>query len=189
MSEAPGASVARPERGGPQHIPRPPGTRPGPPTPWPRLAVVTVDATLAAGRVVAALSPLLSDEDRASVLRSLADTEWPGGLPWALAPGVALAYGARVLDDEATATRLTALRRRRLVHRAVSRAARVRPLRPVAPVAPRPAASTEPVWRRPGEAVLPGVLYVPLAAQFAAQRATGRNPFTVLPAPGSAAAS
>jgi 8-oxo-dGTP pyrophosphatase MutT (NUDIX family) len=48
LSEPAGAPLARPERGGPQHIPRPPGTRPGPPTPWPRLTVVTVDDVIRA---------------------------------------------------------------------------------------------------------------------------------------------
>lgn len=54
---------------------------------------------------------------------------------------------------------------------------------------PRPAPGAGPVWREPGDPVLPGVLYVPLAAQFAARRAAGGNPFTVLPSPDGAAAS
>ncbi|GAA1884365.1 hypothetical protein [Lapillicoccus jejuensis] len=60
---------------------------------------------------------------------------------------------------------------------------------PTAGLEPRDDVAQVPVWREPGDPVLPGVLYVPLAAQFAAQRAAGRNPFTVLPSSGSAAAS
>lgn len=133
--------------------------------------------TLTAERVVDLLRPDLSEDDVSAVLRDLVATRWPDGQRWQCDPGVALAYGARVLDPSLSARDLARLRRRRLVHRALSR----RPASPERHLRVVPTPTPETTSREVGDPVLEGVLYQSLAAQAAVQRATAQRPVTYLP--------
>jgi len=142
--------------------------------------------TPSADRIVALLGLALAPQDVAIILREVVTTRWADGQRMQSDPAVALGYAARLLSPSTTTQELTDLRRpgfvRRLFpHRAP--ATTTRDLHSVAPVR-----VSEPTWREPGEPVVPGVLFLPLAAQAAARVEAGRRPLVVVPSDGFSAA-
>ncbi|MEO3936504.1 hypothetical protein V3N99_07055 [Dermatophilaceae bacterium Soc4.6] len=90
-------------------------------------------------------------------------------------PAVTLAYASRLLAPSTSYRQLEQVRRAGFARRVFSRSTlstTTRYLRVATPV--------EPTWREPGAPVVPGVLYLPLAAQAAAQRASGIRPLAAV---------
>lgn len=142
--------------------------------------------TPSADRIVGLLGRALAPQDVAIILREVVATRWADGQRMKCDPAVALGYAARLLTPSTTTQELTALRRpgfvRRLFpHRAP--ATTTRHLQSVAPVR-----VSKPTWREPGDPVVPGVLFLPLAAQAAARIEAGRRPLVVVPGDGFSAA-